>query len=356
MAAFFTELHPLVRTLLLGLVGVCVGNVLCRCMIRLTEPPDRASLPRDSVPDVPAKWWHRIPLVGTFSTRRLRRYRGEPTGLWWPLVELGTGVLFAAFAFAYLDLHCQEILPEVQPPRVWWIGRLFYHLVLISLLIAATGTDFRDYTISDWITVPGMLFGVAAATASGYLQMVHIWVDWNDSLTELYGPYLPEWIKAHEHLHGLAWSLCGLVAGGGLTWLVRALSKLILGHEAMGFGDVTLMAMIGSFIGWQPVLFVFLLAPLCGLAMSVLVRLATGRGFLPYGPYLSAATIVVLFAWRWIWLLRVPISSDRTFSVKHLMGDWELLAWLAGIAVFGLAALLGLVRAYRALPIGSNKD
>lgn len=354
MTDSITDLPPIFRALLLGLAGACIGSAICRWIVRLTEPADSTAAPALAGIEPPSKWWHRLPVVGSFATRQSGTYRGAPTGLWWPFVELGTGLLFAAFSYAYLDLHCQQIHPEVNPPEVWRLGRMFYHLILIVLLITATGTDFRDFTISDWITGPGMLIGVLGATASGYFQMVHIWVDWNDPLTELYGPYLPEWIKAHQHLHGLAWSLCGLIVGGGMTWLVRAIGRLILGHEAMGFGDVTLMAMIGSFIGWQPVLFVFLLAPICGLAISVSIRLLTGRTFLPYGPYLSAAAVLVLFTWRRIWTLQIPISADRKFSVRLLMGDWQQLAWLAGISIVGLSVLLGLVRVYRSLPIGAE--
>ncbi len=48
--------------------------------------------------------------------------------------------------------------------------------------------------------------------------------------------------------------MTGLIAGGGLTWILRLVSSVLLGQEALGFGDVTLMAMIGSFVGWQPIL------------------------------------------------------------------------------------------------------
>ena len=79
-----------------------------------------------------------------------------------------------------------------------------------------------------------------------------------------------------------------------MTWLVRWLSSVVLGQESLGLGDVTLMAMIGSFLGWQPLVFVFLLAPLCGIAMGLGVRLVTNRTYIPFGPYLSMAAVVVL--------------------------------------------------------------
>ena len=57
-----------------------------------------------------------------------------------------------------------------------------------------------------------------------------------------------DWIKESHHLHGLAWSLAGLAAGAGITWLVREISSRVLGQEALGAGDVTLMAMIGAIV------------------------------------------------------------------------------------------------------------
>ncbi len=53
-----------------------------------------------------------------------------------------------------------------------------------------------------------------------------------------------------------------MLAFGGVIWAVRVLGRWTLRMEAMGFGDVTLMAMIGTYMGWQASLVVFFLAPL----------------------------------------------------------------------------------------------
>jgi leader peptidase (prepilin peptidase)/N-methyltransferase len=164
-------------------------------------------------------------------------------------------------------------------------------------------------------------------------------VDWNQP-DLIHGPYIPEWIKNHPHWHGLAFSIMGLVVGGGITWLVRWISRLALGAEALGFGDVTLMAMIGSFLGWQPMVFVFLLAPVCGIVIAVALRLTTGRRILPYGPFLSAAAVLVLFLWRRLWT-----------PTREIFGHWPTLVGLAAVVTLGMAGLLGLLRLYRAIPV-----
>lgn len=241
-------------------------------------------------------------------------------------------------------------------PNVWWrFGRWITHLGLLTLLIAATATDLREYIIPDQITLPGVLLGVLLATVSGDLQLIHVWVDWNHPLVALQGPEIPSWLSSHPHWHGLIWSLTGAATGAGVTWLARGISSAVLGQEAMGFGDVTLMAMIGSFLGWQPMLFVFLLAPFCGLVVGVTVKSLLNRPYVPYGPYLNAAAIVVMLSWRWIW----SWEPTPRVSIRKLFGDLPSLAILAGASLVLLLVLLGLAlvgAAVHANPTNSKRS
>jgi len=96
-------------------------------------------------------------------------------------------------------------------------------------------------------------------------------------------------------------SLSGLAMGGALIWSVRIIFSALLGKEAMGFGDVTLLAMIGAYLGWQAPIFIFFVAPCIGLVFG-LTQWALGMGReIPYGPFLCLATVIVVFAWRWFW-------------------------------------------------------
>lgn len=251
---------------------------------------------------------------------------------------LVTTALFAGFEFA-VTTHGVLETPEVQPSGQGRLLRMAYHLALISLLIAATAIDFDCYTIPDQITFPGILLGVVGAFAVGEMQLCHLWVDWNHAIPHLRGPAIPAWYDQHRSWHGLAWSCAGLATGAAVTWMARLVSSRVLGQEAMGLGDVTLMAMIGSFVGWQAVLLVFLLAPLAGLTIGVTITLVSGKTYLPYGPWLSLAAILVLFGWGWLW--------GRT---RLVFSDWLGLAILAAAGAVGFIVLLGLVRAYRAIP------
>ncbi|WP_228030493.1 prepilin peptidase [Gimesia benthica] len=269
------------------------------------------------------------------------------------LLELGTGILFAGYYLMTVHFRCLDV-PSVVPPEGMFEWRLLYHYVLLTLLVAATSIDFREYLIPDQITVTGMLVGVIGATVAGQLQIIHFWVDWNQAIPGLAGPYIPEWIKDHSHWHGLAWSMAGLLAGGGLTWGVRLISSVLLGQEALGLGDVTLMAMVGSFLGWQPIVPILLLAPLCGLLIGFATRMTTGKTYLPYGPYLCAATLIVLMGWQWIWLAEWPSAvpgAPPEFSIRRLFGDIGGLAIIGGIALGAFIGLLLMLRVYRSIPI-----
>lgn len=109
------------------------------------------------------------------------------------------------------------------------------------------------------------------------------------------------WIWGSAHWVGLLTALVGLVASGGLVWAVRIIGKATLGREAMGFGDVTLMAMIGTFLGWQACLIVFFLAPFAGLVVGLLNLILRHDKEIPYGPFLCIATLVVIVRWASIW-------------------------------------------------------
>lgn len=253
-------------------------------------------------------------------------------------IEFVTGLLFAAYFAFYFYLDCLST-PEVVPDIQWYYGRFIFHLIFLSLLIACTATDIRDYVIPDQLTYTGIILAILLAAVSGQLQIIHLWVDWNEEIPGFRGPYIPSWLDAHRHLHGIAWSLAGCLAGGGLTWFARITSHLILGREALGMGDVTLMAMIGSFLGWQATLMVFIPAPLIGILCGIIIRLLTGRSFVAYGPYLCISAGFILFTFRWIW--------ERT---KLTFGDAVSIGILSGVALGSFLFLLFLLRMYRLIP------
>jgi leader peptidase (prepilin peptidase) / N-methyltransferase len=110
------------------------------------------------------------------------------------------------------------------------------------------------------------------------------------------------WMNGFSRWQMLVSSLLGLAFAGGVTWAVRLSASYGFGAEALGFGDVTLMAMIGTFIGWQPSLVVFFLAPLLALGFVLIRWVITRDTATPYGPYLCASVLVLLVFWDSIWI------------------------------------------------------
>ena len=98
----------------------------------------------------------------------------------------------------------------------------------------------------------------------------------------------------------LGGSIGGWLIAGAVVWVVRILGTLAFGREAMGMGDVHLMAAMGAAFGWIDPVVAFFLAPFFGLAW-VLIGAVGGKVFkglghqLPYGPHLALALFVVVF-------------------------------------------------------------
>ena len=218
------------------------------------------------------------------------------------MVEALVGLLF-------LGLFLNDV---VAAPRTPW-GEIptytllawSYHAALVTLLVAATFIDYDLTIIPDEITITGMIVGLGLGT--------------------LFPEIRPAPSTANTHAAGFGVGLAGLLVGGGLTWFFRSAGSLALRREAMGFGDVTLMAMIGSFLGWQAAILTFFTAPFLGLAHALwkLVlyvgkrlsgkQLSSDDREIPFGPYLSMAAVGMILSWQWLW----PRWAENYFGTLH---------------------------------------
>ncbi|XZE43131.1 hypothetical protein SH467x_002682 [Pirellulaceae bacterium SH467] len=133
-----------------------------------------------------------------------------------------------------------------------------------------------------------------------------------------------------EHWEGLLSSLFGVGLGGMLVWSFRLVAALVMGREALGFGDVTLMAMVGAFVGWQVVWISFFVSPFFALLFVILFWVVTRDSSTPFGPYLSMGVAYVLWDWARLW---------NVVSVILLPPELLLLFW--GLLLLVLASMLG---------------
>lgn len=142
----------------------------------------------------------------------------------------------------------------------------------------------------------------------------------------------------HFHSTTIFWtslfsSLVGMAFGGAMVWSVRIIGTYCLNQEAMGFGDVTLMAMIGAFLGWQPALLIFLLAPLSAVVIVLIQYVVTRRHDVAFGPYLCLAAVIVLIGWKQIWN---QWGRDTIFD----LGSQLLVILLVGLILMGVMLLV----------------
>jgi hypothetical protein len=132
---------------------------------------------------------------------------------------------------------------------------------------------------------------------------------------------------------GLLTALLGLAFGGGLIWAIRIVASVAIGKEAMGFGDVTLMAMIGAALGWQPTLVTFFLAPFAALFIALAQYALTRRNDIAFGPYLSLGAAIATVWWAPIWerwageLFRMGVFIPQAVAVCVLLMGAMLFAW-----------------------------
>ncbi len=351
-------IDPCFILFLLFLLGSVLGRVINICI---------EEIPREE--KVGAAWkrvshrmrylWSRyhIPIIGVYLTRSRHSQFTYKRSHREALVELLNGLIFVLLYCAEVPFGASATLqasglyssyaPDPLVVDSWMTPvmllnlRFLFHLVLVESLMIATFIDFDLKIIPDGATMPALWIGIVGSFLFGLFYLVPVWFQ-EPSIVRMLGIYFPEqyrssfivenvpkWVVQYPHLHGLAVSLVGLIVGGGVVWAVRIIGHWTLRQEAMGFGDVILMAVIGSFLGWQATITVFVISPLCALVVVAVSIFFKQTREIPFGPYLSLGALLVLLGWPQIW--------PYTERICHL---GPLLPMLAILMLFLLASCL----------------
>ncbi len=251
-----------------------------------------------------------VPILGWLFLRGRCRSCDAPISPRYPLIEALTGGLFLAVFVADFVYGARGRM-ELED-----VLRVLYHLILLSLLLIATFIDYSYYILPDSLTVTGMVFGLGLGTLIPEIR--------------------PAPSTAHTMTAGFLVGLTGFLVGGGVFWAIRILGSLRFGKEAMGFGDVTLMAMIGSFLGWQSILPILFCASFLGLGHSLYKLLiiiqkrllgrksSAGDHEIPFGPYLSMAALLLMLGWPWLWSRHLDRTYRSLYEVARFMLSGEL--------------------------------
>jgi leader peptidase (prepilin peptidase)/N-methyltransferase len=236
--------------------GLCFGSFANVCIYRM--PLDMSIMrPRSSCPKCKTqiKWYDNIPVLSFIVLGAKCRNCKAPLSIQYPLIELLGGVLFALLFYKYL-----------------FSFPFFLFVFMAFCLIVISGIDYYYQVIPD---IFPLLLAAAGLLTSAF----------NDTLGV---GFLDRFLN----------SLAGLLAGGGFLFVIGIIGKKIYKKEAMGGGDVKLMAGVGAIIGWEKVLFaIFIgafLASAIGIILIFLNRLVR-KGYMPFGPFLAAGSYLALF-------------------------------------------------------------
>ena len=257
------------------LLGACVGSFLNVCIHRLPAgkslvwPPSHCT-----VCLAPIAWYDNIPVVSYFVLRGQCRQCGTPFSAQYALVEAASGLIFFGFWLAYFILGVRDGAAHV--------GVYAVHMVLASALVASGVIDFERKEIYTSVTNVALAVGLLGSFLWPQVQRVGA-----------YDGGLPDW-TGWERADAVLLGLVGAAVGGGLIFVTRLLGTWAFRKEAMGVGDIYLMAAIGSVLGWEGAALVFLVAPFFGLVYGLWHLARKQESEVPYGPFLGLAAGAVM--------------------------------------------------------------
>ncbi len=240
-------------------LGAVVGSFLNVVIYRVPAGQSVVS-PGSRCPscETPISWYDNIPILSWLVLRARCRHCKTSISARYPLIEALMGLLSLALwiKIAARPFRVFESTPIVDPTLLPWtsLGIAFaLYFVFLALLVAITFVDLDHYLIPHQFTLPGIALGVIAA-----------WVLNHDG-----------WIAAGA-LGGLfppvslASSIAGVVVGGGAVILLFYLYFAARGIQGLGGGDVTMMALMGAWLGWPALIFIFFAASVQGLIAAAL--------------------------------------------------------------------------------------
>jgi leader peptidase (prepilin peptidase)/N-methyltransferase len=242
-------------SLVAALCGLLVGSFLNVCIHRLplgesiVSPPSRCPACGTAI-----RWFQNVPLFSWIALRGRCASCGARISWRYPLVEALTGGVFLGL----WRLHGASWETAIA-------------IAVASAMIVLFFTDLDHQILPDAVTLPGFLLGASCS--------------W-------FNPFLgdPGW--------GRVWaSVAGAALGSGILWSIGALWKRFRGVDAMGLGDVKLMAFVGAVAGTKGVLFTLFTASILGAVVGVLLiplRGRTLRDTLPFGCFLAPAAVAAL--------------------------------------------------------------
>ena len=227
--------------------GLAFGSFLNVCIIRL--PHERSLMrPPSSCPSCGhvIGWRDNVPVLSWLLLRGRCRWCQAAISPQYPLIEALVALLWVIAVLYY-------------GPTLEALSAALFATILLGIAI----TDARHYIIPDEFTFGGLAIGLLLSLRGGGEGFVN--------------------------------ALLGAAVGFGLLYAVAVIGKWMFKEEAMGGGDIKMMAMVGAFVGWKGVLLTIFLGALLGTVIFVPLTLKKKR-LVPFGVFLAVGAAVTFFA------------------------------------------------------------
>ena len=247
------------------LFGLPIGSFLNVCIYRLPRSKSIVN-PPSHCPKCEKKigWYDNIPLISYILLRGKCRNCKVTISPRYFFVEFITGLMFL-FLMMKFGLSFD----------------FFIFAVFTCVLTIVTFIDFEHYLIPDVLVLPGIVLGLAVSIRNSLLA---------NSNALFFNFSYP--------LSAFMNSLTGACLGFLSLFIVAVLGEMLFKKEAMGGGDLKLLAMMGAFLGWKNVLFTIFISSLVGSVIGITLIILKKKGkkeYMPYGPYLALAGIISIF-------------------------------------------------------------
>ncbi len=236
------------------ILGIVIGSFLNVCIYRL--PLGKSIVTSPSACPACEHQLMPLDLIPVFSYLFLGgkcRYCMVKISAQYPLIEALNGALWVLL---YL--------------RFGLIWPLPVYMALISLLIVISAIDIKHMEIPDGLIIAGLVLGAAQLAAS------------------VFTPYFDVWYSY----------LIGFAAGGLPLLLIALFCMYVLKKDAMGGGDIKLMAFVGLVVGWKLIVMAYIIGIVSG-ALAGVTLMALGKrkrsDAIPFGPFLSFGVVMSVF-------------------------------------------------------------
>jgi leader peptidase (prepilin peptidase) / N-methyltransferase len=246
--------------------GLLIGSFLNVCIHRW--PRDLSVVrPRSHCPACgkTIAWYDNIPVLSFLVLRGRCRHCAARISVRYPVVELGTGLLFFWFVYRYG--------PTLEALKL---------CVFSAMLVALIFSDLEERILPDEFTLGGTVAGLVLAA----------FVPLDAEFISLLLPF-----RLGPRGHSLEESAFGALIGSGAIWFVGFIYEKLRHREGLGLGDVKMIAMIGAFLGLRLALLTLMLASLLGAVVGLVYIVATRKDSstyeLPFGSFLGLAALIV---------------------------------------------------------------